>query len=421
MRRRSRNAFQAKPKSFHGQATRGVQSHPGFHTACEMKIAQPYAMMKVESEIATDWTEPEIYKELNDYPVIIELDMQGLSFEPDFDALTWFKEAIEFFVQSSKDFDEFSESLEFMEEDVDIPETMVESLFYLSGQSQTTAIVRFNSWLERQPDPEAAFIKVKREGCPDELLAEVSCQFRYTEDVPSDRILAVHYVQPVFNHVFPHYDDPEWEEGGYEHITERIEGAGYDVVAKEHIYDDMEVLTEVETTRLREAPPGARIEYHGTSLKNLLSAAPELQNVLPRPPAPFAGGSEGPGDTTLLHAPAGRMAATNPATEADLISELRLLLIGLDGYLTGKPRDAKQQAIHKLPGDDAIVNWLDGSELYYLSDGGYSRIAVDGMSSLYLTSESTDKVRVAWLTPGAQEYIRGIESLLAEFVKRWGG
>jgi hypothetical protein len=290
MRRRRHNPFYAKPAQFHGGVTRGVETHPGFHTACDMIITQPYAQMKVLEYL------PSSIENLNDpipdYPVILELDMHGLDFVPDYDALHWFNDAVNGIIEHIKSFDELESHIEYGDGDeYEKPEAMIEGLFYLSGQQPSSAIYRLRDWLKEQDDPEEAFVKLKQTGVPGELLAKVSCQYRYLNDVPSGRVQRVHYVCPVFDRLFPHYEDNEWEEEGLDEQLELIEAAGYDVVTMGNIVDDQQVLKIVSSFdvgyQLFKAK-SARIEFHGTSLRNLLSAAPELAGVLRWPPKPFS-------------------------------------------------------------------------------------------------------------------------------------
>lgn len=80
-------------------------------------------------------------------------------------------------------------------------------------------------------------------------------------------------------------------------------------------------------------------------------------------------------------------------------------LIRLDMLLTGKPRaDAVHTARsqqHRLSSPLALLNDGFGGE-YYLSDGGYSRLFVNDMPSLWLTSNSLPAAKAAWETPAVQ-------------------
>jgi hypothetical protein len=265
----------------------GVVTHPGFHTGVSMSVCQPYAQAKVDVFAPDSWGKELKRHVMRDYPVILELDMQGLPFEPDYDAARWFNDAIQQAISESDDFDALDSHLDFAATEEEQPGSMLEALFYLSGANPDRAVYSLRDWLQQHPDPDAAFAKIKKDGLPDELLAQVSGQFRYTEDVPTGRIVAVHYVQPVFNYLFPHYEDADYH---HDKIIERIEAAGYGTVSLADVYDSHEVLTVVRTVDVSPKlfpVENQRIEFHGTSWRNLMAAAPELVDVLPLPPKPF--------------------------------------------------------------------------------------------------------------------------------------
>lgn len=280
------NPFLAQPTAHRGLVMAGVLTHPGFHTGSSLSICQPYAQAKVLDYLPDTWGKELQRHVMRDYPVIVELDMHGLPFEIDYDAANWFNDAVQAAISESEDYDDLYSYLDFAATEEEMPETMIEALFYLSGAKPDRAVYNLRDWLQNQKDPYEAFARVKKDGIPDDLLAQVSGQFRYTQDVPTGRIVAVNYIRPVFDYLFPHYDDPEWH---FDKVIERIESLGYDTVTLENVYDGSEVLTvahRIGMTKLwREADQ--RIEFHGTSLSNLLAAAPELEGLLPTPPPPF--------------------------------------------------------------------------------------------------------------------------------------
>lgn len=283
----AKNALMAKPDKYHGMTMSGVVTHPGFHTGSSMTVCQPYAQAKVSELLPNSWGRELQRHVMRDYPVILELDMQGMPFTIDFDAANWFNDAVQKAISESEDFDSLVSYLDFKDTEEELPDTMLEALFYLSGANPDRAVYSLRNWLQDQPDPEEAFARIKRDGLPDELLAKVSGQFRYVDDVPSGRIVTVHYIRPVFDNLFPHYEDPDWH---HDKIIERIEALGYDTVTKENIYNGSEVLSVVQTVDVGPKlfpVENQRIEFHGTSWLNLLSAAPELADVLPLPPKPF--------------------------------------------------------------------------------------------------------------------------------------
>lgn len=82
----------------------------------------------------------------------------------------------------------------------------------------------------------------------------------------------------------------------------------------------------------------------------------------------------------------------------DNLTLLQYLLAMLDAALTGK--DWKT-VLHTASSQSASTSrFLEGDHSYYLSDGGYSRVAVnilDGRYPLYLTSNSRDEVKQRWV------------------------
>ncbi len=85
----------------------------------------------------------------------------------------------------------------------------------------------------------------------------------------------------------------------------------------------------------------------------------------------------------------------------ELLTPLQAKLMQLDAALTGKPKDAEHHARQSRFTPDRFVS----GELYYLSDGGYSRLACDVRDVLtvqiFLTSESIQSTRVNWITSAA--------------------
>jgi len=86
----------------------------------------------------------------------------------------------------------------------------------------------------------------------------------------------------------------------------------------------------------------------------------------------------------------------------------------LDQILTNKNwRSVTQQAWgykEKFSNPEKMFDVVFGGHIYYLSDGGYSRIGIDDLSGkLYLTSNSLDKPKEKWKTPEAQQLINNIE------------
>lgn len=287
MRRFTRNDFLAIPPEFHGPGTHGVASHPGFHTAQDSETTYAYAQTKVVPEDLDD----ELSSLgpagicLDDYPVVVAIDMQGLEALTDYDAIEFVKPRIidvanEVVRQDSED---LLAELESYAECGDMwrlePETALGFIFEMGAPVMQDPSGALHSVAEQQDDPDE-FIRLLAAGkVDDEVLAEITGQYRYVQDVSSDRIVSVHYLAPWFPRIF----DCEIDDSAGE-LAEKLEQAGWAIVDQ----SDVNAFHLREKTRdiySRSEPQGARIEYHGTSYLNLLQAAPELK--LPKPPLPF--------------------------------------------------------------------------------------------------------------------------------------
>ncbi len=82
-------------------------------------------------------------------------------------------------------------------------------------------------------------------------------------------------------------------------------------------------------------------------------------------------------------------------------------IVQLDSVLTGKDisrtsQTARNQA-HVL---QDVIRLIENREIYYLSDGGYSRVYFADDGELQLTSNSLDAVKARWQTDEAQAAVR---------------
>ncbi len=183
----------------------------------------------------------------------------------------------------------------------------------------------------------------------DNLLIDVYRQAVYWNDIPNARLLSVQYMHPFYDKVVE--EDPSTDDHG--DSDEGISSAAWLEARAEEGYtllndNDDNVPAEFETAwqvKHGDVPlldhaglaPGAwddgpmsranrglvdsRIEYHGTSLSNLLSACPHLYDVLPEPPVPFSSTIE-----RLMDAIEARTPKEAKADEADAEAQLGLLL-----------------------------------------------------------------------------------------------
>jgi hypothetical protein len=90
------------------------------------------------------------------------------------------------------------------------------------------------------------------------------------------------------------------------------------------------------------------------------------------------------------------------------MSTVAELMIRLDMALTGKSR---HEAEHTAKGQE-LSPW--GERIYYLSDGGYSRIVVTEDYVLFVASESLNRVRTAWQRPDVQSIVAEISAVFKE-------
>ncbi|MCZ7861788.1 hypothetical protein O9X98_10390 [Agrobacterium salinitolerans] len=93
-------------------------------------------------------------------------------------------------------------------------------------------------------------------------------------------------------------------------------------------------------------------------------------------------------------------------------------IINLDVVLTGKTHsEAAQTARHQAHIFNDAERFLHNQEVYYLSDGGYSRVFISYEGDLLLTQNSLDKVKARWATPEgveAREQFRAAVIALSE-------
>jgi len=97
------------------------------------------------------------------------------------------------------------------------------------------------------------------------------------------------------------------------------------------------------------------------------------------------------------------------------------LMARLDAYLTQRPAGEIQHNLKGAP--KTLREWADDT-LWYLSDGGYSRVVLDWRTlvpgarvGVFLASESTDRVRARWESAGP--LIDALEEELTRQLRAW--
>lgn len=289
--------FKAEPTTHRGPAAGGTARYPGFHTADRVETTLPYAQMKLGHDVPSDPDEDPILG-LSDYPVIVTLDMNGLDPKPDADVVWARNDLQDAFREISEEMKNVSDDslldvlLEYVEstatsedaESFGAGSDAVEALFSLSGVTSSQILHALSNYVETLSGADLiAVLTALRDGLVrDDVLMAAIGQYRYTVDVPESRILCVRYIQPYFGVVLADPQDSEEEER-----LERIEAAGYVPLTEEDVFSGSDRMTVVEDVEIRSEPAGARVEFHGTTYHNLLSAAPGLVSTLPVPPEPY--------------------------------------------------------------------------------------------------------------------------------------
>lgn len=249
--------------------TRGVATHPGFHTADSEEIAAPYAQAKFESS-----------PEGKDYPVIIALDMQGYRALPDYDADNQILKLLRWSIEDNNV--ETLDDLESLADGgYDEPRnpysTALEALFN-AHPSMENPVYALLEELRDLPEEQVKSILdgIASGKVTPTLLMKVTGQYRYTQKVGPDRVIGVGYMKPYYQEAIDP-DDVEREQ----EVTQ-IQMKGFDVASPFE-----EATPNINWVYKRPEKPGARLEYHGTSYRRAWAAIPSIMKNLPKPPTPY--------------------------------------------------------------------------------------------------------------------------------------
>lgn len=298
---RSGMAFMAEPPV--KETYKGIIEYPGFHTTTSFDIAAAYAVGRVMNSF--DETDDGVHH-VTDYPVVVKLDMTELERNTDYDAEQMVWEVLrEHLADLAKDIDEDSDDFDIIDKARNIidfsessSELSQEPLGFISEQT----FGHFNNPLVLIIDdpgfPDAVRKWEETGEFSQDLLMKATDQFRYTQDVSEMRLLEVHYITPVAGEAeTPEHEDDEeakdelyrkWE--GFDIPWEDdLMGSTYNF-SHELVWEDKsEQRPEYQDSpqlSLPGIPPSLREEYHGTTYKRLLSAAPGIGRELPAPPSP---------------------------------------------------------------------------------------------------------------------------------------
>lgn len=283
-----RNPFFARPQEFHGAATRGVATHPGFHTADQVETTYAYAQMKAVPEHVSEEVPAEVV--LIDYPVVVALNMKGLDALTDYDAIETVKPILvevakEVVSQPGEDpIDALQDYVEYGERQHEMLTRAYQWLFEMGAPAVMEPAPSLLSYAEAQDDPNELICALADGTLPNEALAEITGQHRYLEDVSTERIVSVIYLRPWWPEILE-----LWPYGSDDTnpMIEELDELGWSVITD----DDVGSFSLPEISEMvfeRSAGPSPRIEYHGTSYLNLLKAAPWLRRHLPEPPQPYS-------------------------------------------------------------------------------------------------------------------------------------
>jgi hypothetical protein len=276
--------FLAEPPMASGETYSGIEEFPGFHTADTFEIAAAYAVGRVSHNMTEEDELGGHY--VTDYPVVVQIDMSGFTPTTDYDAEKMVKEPMVYHLQelisnynltvNSDDDEIFEAGQAFMDMGESSDEYTDWSKPYDAIFTQTFS--HFNDPLsgligdDRFPELVREFIRTGE--IDPQYLMEASGQYRYTEDVSEENLRAVWFVQPVAEEAVT-YENEEDEE-----FLESWEG--FDIASDEDLmggsFNYMSELVYGEAT--------AGTQYHGTTYKRLLQAAPNLEGILPDPPSP---------------------------------------------------------------------------------------------------------------------------------------
>lgn len=261
------NPFVPKPPE--KAPTRGVASHPGFHTADSEEIAAPYAQAKFEASAQG-----------TDYPVIIRLDMQGYKALPDYDADRTIAQALVDSVKYNnlRTLEDVQDAADAGDSEPREPyETALNALFW-AHPSMSDPIYALRDELENLDDAEIEklLVSIAAGRIPPDLLTRITGQYRYLHKVGPDRVLGVGYMKPFYEKTI------DWEQEETEDLMTRVQVRGYDVASPFE-----EATPNINWVFQRPEKPGARVEYHGTSYRRALAAIPSIMKRLPKPPTPY--------------------------------------------------------------------------------------------------------------------------------------
>lgn len=259
----------------------------GFHTASSKDVTYGYAQTRSIPPEADHVAPGEARMlRISNYPVTVTLDMKGLRSRPDYDALKVrpalqrsAKQALEEAARNgTSPLHELATTAELTR--VAPTDDAVQWLFRYGSRSVYYPEAALLAFASRKRDSVAFLQAVSDSELSDRDLAHMVGQFLYRQDVSEQRIVAVDYVQPWWPNILDAQVPHE------RRLSRALKESGWSVIDAHDVEQGELPVAEMAAYRRRK-PKGARIEYHGTSYLNLLSAAPVLAAKLPKPPPPY--------------------------------------------------------------------------------------------------------------------------------------
>lgn len=260
----------------------GTKDYPGIHTTNSRELATLFANMKFRISDTQSQVPRVGYVHIyHSYPIILEIQVNGLSAQPDYDVLNHDGPFFEHMVEINT----YPEFLQAMLLDY-------ESEFQRSFNNINGVSSAIYAWtlLENYPslnaynflqntNGESIFNGLKKD--PSSSLAYGyyilwADQYRYTDPIPWDRVKRIWYVKPFYPALLESKSDWESQE------LAEIEAYGFIPVFK----DDIKNLSTSYALIYENVELEGGFQYHGMGYKNLLAAF-EQAEVLEEPPIPY--------------------------------------------------------------------------------------------------------------------------------------
>jgi hypothetical protein len=164
-------------------------------------------------------------------------------------------------------------------------------LFYITGYPEVDPLRHFVDFISIMDDEEIVSIvhEILEGDISPSLVADIFGQRRYEEDVSDRRLVEVYFMKPFWPWVM---DDYQTEEEAFDKLDE----VGFNVLGLEEVYSyslnptftkvwDRSKIPLKEEQQLvfdgflKPHLSPTQIQYHGTSYKNLISAAPWIKII----------------------------------------------------------------------------------------------------------------------------------------------